>query len=69
MKLTYIEIEASAEEMKNSNSLSDNLFATLNNALYKARFATAEPIEEEEIEDDDDERRSNQSYRKSQGHD
>lgn len=54
MKLTYIEIETTAEELRSSNSLSDNLFTTIGNILHKARFATAEPVEEEESKEDDE---------------
>lgn len=53
MRITVIEIEANAEEMKSSNTLADNLTATLNNALFKARFATAEPYEESDGDNDE----------------
>ena len=45
MKITYIEIEANAEELKTTNTLSDNLYGALNGIMSKVRYA--EPIEEE----------------------
>ena len=51
MKITYIEIEASAEELKTTNTLSDNFYGVLNRCMEKARYGTVEPIEEEAEEE------------------
>ena len=52
MKITYIEIEANAEELKTTNTVCDNFLGALNRCMEKARYGTAEPIEEEEVEED-----------------
>jgi hypothetical protein len=53
MKITYIEIEANAEELKTTNTVSDNFLGVLNRCMEKARYGTTEPIEEEDAEEQD----------------
>ena len=52
MKLTYIEIEANAEEMKSTNSITENFLGVFNRCFEKARFRySTEEAEENEAEE------------------
>ena len=54
MKITYIEVEANAEELKTTNSVSDNFLGVLNRCLAKARYADCEQTDdicEDDVED------------------
>ena len=52
MKITLIEIECSAEELKQSRTLADNLTFAINRLFDRAVPPNEEPTEEEEENND-----------------